>query len=391
MKISLIFLILFTVLLSFDSYNSNNSNIYAQTPQPQIEVIFPNKPIPFKSENKTQIAYEMHITNFGSNDLLFNSLEITDEKKLRVDHFEDEKLFSLLKTIGANNDPANKSLLQSGRRIVVFIWLTFENKSFTPKFLKHKLVFESTRNGNSKTKYVLNELGLEIRTAKLPTISSPIKGKKWVVANGASNFSNHRRTIITLDGKPRISQRFAIDFAKLGDDGKLAKDDPQNNKSYYGYGEEVIAVSNAKVVSIQDEIPENVPLKAPAVPINLRTISGNYVILDIGHGYFAFYAHLQSGSIKVRVGDTVKKGETLALLGNSGNSDLPHLHFHICDANSPLASEGIPFHFNFFENLGFIESADALAEGKTWKPQENYDAVKYNFESPSNNMVVNFE
>ena len=48
---------------------------------------------------------------------------------------------------------------------------------------------------------------------------------------------------------------------------------------------------------------------------------------------------MQPGSLKVKVGDTVKTGQVLGLLGNSGNTDSPHLHFHVMDGPSPLALE----------------------------------------------------
>ena len=68
------------------------------------------------------------------------------------------------------------------------------------------------------------------------------------------------------------------------------------------------------------------------VPITLETVGGNNVIMEIGDGLYAFYAHLQPGSLRVKVGDKVRRGQVLGLLGNSGNSSEPHLHFHICNA-----------------------------------------------------------
>ena len=80
--------------------------------------------------------------------------------------------------------------------------------------------------------------------------------------------------------------------------------------------------------------------------------SFNYVILALGNGGLAFYAHLQPGRLRVKPGDRVRRGQVLGLLGNSGNSDAPHLHFHISDANS-LESEGLPYVFDSFETLVF--------------------------------------
>jgi len=99
------------------------------------------------------------------------------------------------------------------------------------------------------------------------------------------------------------------------------------------------------------------------VPITLETVGGNHVILDIGRGLYAFYAHLQPGSLRVNVGDRVKRGQVLGLVGNSGNSTEPHLHFHISDANSPLGSEGVPYAFDSFELVGSCQTFNACARG----------------------------
>ena len=77
--------------------------------------------------------------------------------------------------------------------------------------------------------------------------------------------------------------------------------------------------------------------------ITLDNVVGNYVVLDLGPRHFALYAHVQPGSLKVKVGAQVKTGQVLALLGNSGNCDAPHLHFHLMDANSTLGGEGTPY------------------------------------------------
>ncbi len=174
-------------------------------------------------------------------------------------------------------------------------------------------------------------------------INSPLRGR-WIAANGLSNDTGHRRSLYPINGQLYNAQRFATDWVKLGDDGLIARNgDLSQNANYYTYGAEALAISDAVVIGVKDGIPENVPqTKACAVPINLETIAGNYVLLDIGGGHFALYAHFQPNSLKVKVGDKVKTGQVLGLVSNSGNSDLPHLHFHIVNAPSPLASEGVP-------------------------------------------------
>jgi murein DD-endopeptidase MepM/ murein hydrolase activator NlpD len=128
----------------------------------------------------------------------------------------------------------------------------------------------------------------------------------------------------------------------IGSKGRL-NGDPFVNKNYSAYGSEVLAVADAVVAAIKDGIPENVPgPTSRAVPITSETVGGNFVVLDLG-GQFAFYAHLQPGSLRVKSGDRVTRGQVIGLLGNSGNSTEPHLHFHVSTGVSPLGSEGLPY------------------------------------------------
>ena len=140
---------------------------------------------------------------------------------------------------------------------------------------------------------------------------------------------------------------------RLRDDGKTFHDDQKDNKSYLAYGTDALAVADGVVTEVKDGIPENVPgIDSRAVPITLETVGGNHVILDIGGGHFAFYAHLQPGTLRVKLGEKVRRGQVLGLVGNSGNSTEPHLHFHIENANSPLGAEGLPYSLPSFEVVG---------------------------------------
>ena len=89
-------------------------------------------------------------------------------------------------------------------------------------------------------------------------------------------------------------------------------------------------------------------------------------MLDLGGGRYALYAHFQPGTIRVRAGDHVKRGQVLALVGNTGNSDAPHLHFHVMDGPSPLASNGVPYVIDAFTVTGHaVSPSDLEAELKT--------------------------
>jgi murein DD-endopeptidase MepM/ murein hydrolase activator NlpD len=125
---------------------------------------------------------------------------------------------------------------------------------------------------------------------------------------------------------------------------------------FYGYGAQILAVGDGKVVFVRDGIPENVPQAngsiKHAVPRTRETNAGNWLAIDLGNSRYAFYAHLQPG-IRVKVGDRVRKGQVIGLVGNSGNATGPHLHFHIGDeyriyGGDLNANEGLPFVFDSF-------------------------------------------
>jgi murein DD-endopeptidase len=214
-------------------------------------------------------------------------------------------------------------------------------------------------------------------------ISSPLRGDHWLAGNGPSNTSGHRKALIPIDGHAAISQRFAIDWVQLRDDGKTFHDNEKDNKNYLAYGNNALAVADGVVTEVKDGIPENVPgANSRAVPITLETVGGNHVILDIGGGHFAFYAHLQPGSLRVKLGDKVRRGQVLGLVGNSGNSTEPHLHFHIENGSSPLGAEGLPYSLASFEVVG---------NGWGWKPTDaKGPAEVHKNEIPMENEVVNF-
>ncbi|MGH9744624.1 MAG: M23 family metallopeptidase, partial [Candidatus Acidiferrales bacterium] len=197
-----------------------------------------------------------------------------------------------------------------------------------------------------------------------------------------SNTSQHRRAFIPINGRACISQRFAIDWVQENADGKTYQGDSTDNKNYRAYGAEIHAVADGVVTQTKDGIPQNIPNQPPVVPITLETVGGNHVIMEIGDGLYAFYAHMQPGSVRVKVGDKVRRGQVLGLLGNSGNSSEPHLHFHISNANSELIAEGLPYAFTSYEMEG---------KGDSWKPSDAHEPpVKHEMEIPLEDEVVRF-
>jgi murein DD-endopeptidase MepM/ murein hydrolase activator NlpD len=170
-----------------------------------------------------------------------------------------------------------------------------------------------------------------------------------------------------LNGQLWVAVRFAIDYVQLLPDGRMFDGDKTKPESYPDYGADIHAVGDGRVVAVVDGLPEQVPGKSPS-GLPLDQYAGNHIVEVLGDGNYALYAHLKTDSIKVAVGDRLDSGQVIASLGNSGNSDAPHLHFHVMTTADPLRSNGLPFVLSSFTLDGLISSMDAEDAIEAGKP-----------------------
>jgi murein DD-endopeptidase MepM/ murein hydrolase activator NlpD len=182
----------------------------------------------------------------------------------------------------------------------------------------------------------------------------PLRGV-WYVGYGASFHTGHRWA---------IPEEFALDIAKVGESGLSHKGDGTRFDDYYAYGADVLAAADGRVTSLANDQQEDPSAmqrpnetqeayfarlqkeQGERLAKGLTAITGNYVMIDHGKNEYSLYAHLQPGSVGIRVGDQVKAGDVIGKLGSSGNSTEPHLHFHVCDKPDPLMCAGIPVNFS---------------------------------------------
>lgn len=221
-------------------------------------------------------------------------------------------------------------------------------------------------------------------------IGPPLVGPHWL-ALGSCCDGPHRRAFQPINGGLFLAQRFAIDFNVLDEAGLLATGDLNQNASYPSFGQPVVAVADAVVVAAVDRYPDQVPF-APT-DVTLESADGNHVILDLGDGRFANYAHLKAGSITVREGDRVERGEAIAELGNSGSSTGPHLHFHVMDRPAALVADGMPYVFDSFVLEGRTPPLDeviTLGEAGTPIPVDPESAGQRHDQLPLGRAVVEF-
>jgi len=198
---------------------------------------------------------------------------------------------------------------------------------------------------------------------KLPRIGPPLLGKGWVAANGCCGAAAvHRASSLTVNGKIYYAQRFAIDWMRLDERGRLVHDDSSDVHNYPSYGADVLAVADGTVVDTLNDLDDQTPGSLPdRKTITLENVDGNHVVLDLADGVLAFYAHLQKGSVAVALGSRVKRGQVLGKLGNTGNTSAPHLHFHLMESPSVLGSNGMPYVIDSFALAGQVPAADFAA------------------------------
>jgi murein DD-endopeptidase len=326
---------------------------------PRVEVTCFPPPIPVTMGKNKVLVYELHVTNFDTVPLTLKRIEIfaSEENSGPLLTLEDDKLSASMVRIGAamssgtGGAAPNMRVIDPGGRNVVFLWIELPENHPVPAHLKHRMIFSYMPTGaGSPSDATLEDFEVVVSHESIPTLSPPFNGGIWVAGDGPANNSNHRRSILAIDGHIYSPERFAIDWVKVGPNGDSRHDGATKNENWWGWGEPVLAVAEGNITEAVDEFPDNAPRVLP--PVTLDNITGNHIILQIAENRFVTYAHLQKGSIKVRPGDHVHRGDVLALLGNSGNTTGAHLHLQVTYSNSVLQSEGVPFVFADFTYLG---------------------------------------
>jgi hypothetical protein len=131
-------------------------------------------------------------------------------------------------------------------------------------------------------------------------IAPPLKGSRWVAGGGCCTpYSYHRGATLPINGGIRVAERFAIDFVQLNDKKHAQCGFPRSALELCLFGDEIYSVADGTVVEVVDGLPEQVPGKLPA-DATIQMAAGNHVVVDIGEGRFAFYAHMQPGSLKAK-------------------------------------------------------------------------------------------
>ncbi|SKA36984.1 Peptidase family M23 [Chitinophaga eiseniae] len=334
---------------------------------------------------KPIVYYELHLTNFSNDSISLEKMEVLEGVDSSVVvSFDKDDLMNRLSRLGLQLKDKENIIAPGNSRVVYLEWQSDK----TDVRLMHRLSFVLSQ-GHKKQTFSVQGAGINLSEKPRIALGAPLRGGPWVAVYDPSWGRGHRRVIYTVDGKARIPGRFAIDFIKLDTLGRYANGDNNLVKNWYSYGEEVLAVSDGVISATRDDFRESSTLSNhPEYPAGKAT--GNYISLDIGDSCIAFYEHLKPGSIKVVPGQRVKKGDVIAVVGFTGQTTGPHLHFHLADQHSALGAEGIPFEFERFTVLGAYIDFGKFGKER-WTTVRDDSPLIITAERPAPNSVIKFD
>lgn len=332
------------------------------------EVLAPPVPVA-ATDGKVHLAYELRLTNAVGQDLDVRSVAVTAGDRTLLE-LSGDALAARTRLLGAGAVPTTRfGVAQSG-----VVWLDVvvdgaEGSSpAVPQRLSHRITvaLSSPRPPLLPATMTMDVGEVAVSEHAPAIIAPPLDGPRWLDGESCCDMTAHRMALNPLNGSLWAAERYAIDYVRLAPDGTLLRGDPANLASYPYFGADVHAVADGPVVSVRDGLPEQVPGRSPT-GLPLEDYGGNHVVQDLGNGNYAFYAHLKTGSVVVRPGDQLGAGQVLGNLGNTGNTDAPHLHFHVMDGPDPLRADGLPFAFDAFrldERVASMAELDALMQGR---------------------------
>ncbi|MFB7605628.1 M23 family metallopeptidase [Streptomyces gardneri] len=184
-------------------------------------------------------------------------------------------------------------------------------------------------------------------------VGPPVAGRWSAMNSPADRTPSH--------GTHQYGQTYAIDIVAEDEERPRPAFAPlwplvRRNQHFPAFDAPLLAVADATVVHAEDgqrdhlsrnSLPAVLYLMlveaAVRVLAGARRVTGNHLVLDLGDGTYAMYAHLRRGSLAVRAGDRVVAGQELARCGNSGNSTEPHVHFQLMDGPDLETARGVPF------------------------------------------------
>lgn len=297
------------------------------------------------------------ITNGTRDKLVLNKIELSvfdSAGKLARREFYDEYGRKTLEMTPA-------ATLRSGRTQLI----VNPFHSFGADVPLHRLHVEFSFRTTDREKETRTSVDLApvVYEPKTPLVL-PIRGRV-LVWDGHDYNAHHRRNLI----RGGLHSRYSYDFVVVDERGSIHKGRPRANDDwyqqrpddwadYYGFGVPVHATGAGRVVQVRDLKPDDRKFDEREFATDDNSPAGNYVVIDHLNGEFSFFGHIKQGSARVKVGQMVQQGDTIAAMGASGSSLFPHLHYELRTGPGTQNVEGLPSYFTNFRRILGSRSID---------------------------------
>jgi Peptidase family M23 len=319
------------------------------------------------SDGLEHLEYDLLVTNVFVAPATLTALEVTTPDGHSLLQLSGEALAAVTEPLlkGAEDMPGSQVPASGSRAVVIDVAVP---PGQVPERLDHRLTYDLPADAPALALIGSREIaGPELVVDPRPPVvlAPPLRGAGWFSLNGCCTPNAHRSLRYAVDGERIIkAETFAIDWVRL-EDGFFFTGDGSRNEQYSSFGADVVAVADGTVVFVRDDMPEETPNQPPLHVQEPIDFAGNQVVLQIGPDRWAVYAHLQTGSASVRVGERVTTGQVLARLGNSGNTTAPHLHFVLTDHPNFVIARSVPFVLDRYTLAGFVtpEALEAAFAG----------------------------
>ena len=347
-------------------------------------------PVPFTgSDGKIHLVYELRMTNFTSGNVAVQQVNVLGDGST-IATLDAAQISTRLQPFGRRDSASD---LTAGAGAQLFLHVTLASAQAIPKKLSHRIKLHADAAPPGQQDFTEDGGDVTIDRQPVAVIGPPLRGAGYISADSCCDATRHTRAALPVNGRIWVAQRYAVDWEQIDGQNRIYHGPQDKDESYTIYGKEALAVADSKVVSVTDKYPSQTPGQYPS-NIKIEEADGNCVVLDLGGGRYALYAHLQQGKIRVHAGETVKPGQVLGLVGNSGNSLAPHLHFHVMSTPSPLGSNGLPYEIDRFQVTGATPGTAAFDEAESKgtplpfttfaPPHDVKDAL------PLDQLIVNF-
>jgi peptidase M23-like protein len=259
--------------------------------------------------------------------------------------------------------------IEPGKKIVIFNPFAEFDSALALTAIRYDITFED----ESKESITIALRKYELKA----DLMLPVTGRTFV-HDGHDFYSHHRRLDITGGmttalGITSNMTRYASDFTIVDEKGKMFRDDGDENEEWFGWGTPILAPADGVVIKAASDRADStranpVKLDFEGVIKDLTLIFGNFAIIDHGNGEFSLLAHMKQGSVTIKAGDRVKRGQKIGAMGRSGDAIFPHLHYQL--QRDAKFGEGLPSYFRDFKRYtgtswlkvsrGAVDTGDVL-------------------------------